>query len=64
MSIAPISGASSLQSFSAASSARRPESGETPGAADHDSDSDNASVQSTSAGASSASASGRVDVKA
>jgi hypothetical protein len=63
MSIAPISGAGSAQSLTAASSTRKPESNEARGVQDHDGDSDKASASSASAGASALSQ-GRVNVKA
>ncbi len=64
MSIGAIGGVSPVQSNAAVSSAAKPESGEVPGAPDHDGDSDNSGASAAQASASVTTGAGRVNVKA
>ena len=63
MSIGPIGGANAIPS-PAARNVGKPESGELPGAAEHDGDADDAGVRAPTAKASSAPAPGHVNLKA
>ncbi len=64
MSIGAVGGVSPAQSHVVLANMSRPESGEVPGAPDHDGDSDDAGTPVPAATVSSAAVAGHVNVKA
>jgi hypothetical protein len=64
MSVSAVGGVNPVQSHVAVANVGKPESGEVPGAPDHDGDSDDARTQPPAAKVSGATIAGSVNVKA